>query len=143
MTRQTHSGSQAGVSILEVLASVTVFAIVAAALTSTTVSTIKANNISRNATVAAFLIHDKVEELRSLDPVTAPAAFAAGLHHDAANPLTPLGTAGGRFTRTWQILPNTPAVGMAEVLIVVSWDTPDGPRSLRAATFVCRTENCT
>lgn len=134
--------NQSGFSLVEVLSSMTVFAIAAAGLATTTVSTTKSNGTSRTTTVASFLIHDKVEELRSMDPATNPADFAVGTHNDANNPMTALGEANGTYTRTWQVIPNTPAIGLAEVVVTVSWNTPDGPRSLQASTFICRTITC-
>lgn len=134
--------NQAGFSLLEVLSSMAVFAIAAAGLASTTVTTTRSNTSARAATVASFLIHDKVEELRSLDPATNPADFVAGTHYDANNPMTAAGTAGGAYTRSWQVIPNSPAPGLAEVVVVVSWNTPDGTRTLRASTFICRTVTC-
>ena len=134
--------NQSGFSLVEVLSSMTVFAIAAAGLATTTVSTTKSNGTSRTTTVASFLIHDKVEELRSMDPATNPADFVDGTHSDANNPLTALGEANGTYVRTWQVIPNTPAIGLAEVVVTVSWNTPDGPRSLQASTFICRTITC-
>lgn len=135
-------GNQSGFSLLEVLSSMTVFAIAAAGLASTTVSTTKSTSSARSATAASFLIHDKIEELRALDPATNPAAFTPGTHYDAINPMTASGEANGAFTRRWQVIANSPAPGLAEVVVTVSWNTPDGPRNLRASTFICRTATC-
>lgn len=143
MKPSMRGNRQAGLSLLEVLSGMAVFAVVAAGLASTTVSTIKLNSTSRHTTVASFLIHDKVEELRSLNPAANPPDFTPGNHYDAGNPLSPLGVEGGMFTRTWTVTPNRPGIGMAEVVVTVSWRSPDGPRSMSAATFVCRTETCT
>ena len=137
------SKNQSGVSLLEVLSSMTIFAAVSAGLASTSVSTTRLNSNSRQTTVASFLIHDKVEELRSLDPATNPADFVTGSHSDANNPLSPIGEPGGVYTRSWQVIPNSPRVGLAEVLVAVSWNTPNGPRELRASTLICRTARCT
>ncbi len=121
----------------------TVFAVAAAGIASTTVATIKSNNVSRQTTVASALIHDKIEELRALDPASNPADFSAGTHADVNNPMSELGEQGGNFTRSWQVNPNIPAVGVSEVLVTVTWNTPHGQRSLRASTFICRTASCT
>ncbi len=134
--------NQSGFSLLEVLSSMTVFAIAAAGLASTTISTTKSNSTSRHTTVAIALIQDKIEELRSMDPTTNPADFAGGSHADASNPMTALGAAGGAYTRTWQVNLNTPAIGLSEVVVTVAWNSPDGPRSLSAVTFICRTASC-
>ncbi len=132
--------NQTGLSLIEVLASVTLFAIVAAAMGVQTISTIQANSSSRNITAAASLIHDKMEQLRALDPAASPAALQPGTYHDS-DPLTETGQTGGIFTRSWTITGNTPRRGIAEVVVTVDWKDPI-PRTLRSTTYVCRTATC-
>lgn len=134
--------NQRGFSLLEVLSSMTVFAVAAAGLASTTVSTTKSNSVSRHTTAASFLIQDKIEQLRSMDPTTNPSQFAAGNHTDARNPLTATGQRFGMYTRTWRVTQNSPAQGLSEVVVTVAWNSPEGPRSLQATTFICRTRTC-
>lgn len=138
MTRLTR---QNGTSLIEVLAAVTIFAIVAAGAAVGTITTIKGNATSRGVTAAAALIHDKIEQLRALDPTANPADLKAGAHADANNPLTELGARGGIYRRTWVVTPNSPRRGLSEIVITVEWS--DGvPRTLRSATYVCRSATC-
>lgn len=134
--------NQSGFSMVEVLSSMTVFAIAATGLVSTTMSTIKSNTTSRQTTAASALIQDKVEELRSLNPATNPADFAEGMHYDANNPLTAIGEADGVYTRSWEVEVDTPTKGLSAVVVTVSWPSANGQRSLRASTLICNTANC-
>lgn len=135
-----NDANQRGLSLIEVLASVTLFAIVAAAMGVQTITTIQANSASRATTAAVALIHDKMEQLRALDPAANPAALQPGAYGDP-NPLSEVGQAGSIFTRTWTITGNTPRLGMAEVVVTVNWKDPV-PRTLRSSTFICRTATC-
>lgn len=130
-----------GFAMLEVLAAVTLFAIVATGLAATTIGTVGANNVSRQAAAATALMHDKMEQLRALDPATNPADLAAGSHSDPLNPLTPTGQGQGTYTRTWTVTANTPKTGLAQIAVTVSWKSP-AARSITAATYVCQTATC-
>ena len=134
--------NQSGFSMVEVLSSMTVFAIAATGLVTTTMTTIKSNSTSRQTVAASALIQDKIEELRSLNPAANPADFAEGVHHDANNPLTAGGDANGVYTRSWEVSVDTPTLGLSEVLVTVSWPSADGQRSLRASTLICNTTTC-
>lgn len=135
--------SRAGFSLVEVLASMAIFAVAAGGFVATTVSTTKSNSTSRHATVASSLIQDKIEELRAMNPASNPVDFWPGTHVDAANPLTAMGEVGGMYVRSWRVTANVPVFGLSEVVVTVAWNTPDGPRSLRAASLLCRTARCT
>lgn len=132
-----------GFSLVEVMASMAIFAVVAGGLGATTVSTTRSNSTSRQTTVASSLIQDKIEELRAMDPASNPVDFSPGTHVDAANPLTAMGETGGMYLRSWLVTANVPAFGLSEVVVTVAWNTLDGPRSLRAASLLCRTASCT
>ncbi len=130
-----------GISLVEVLASVTLFSVVAAALSATTVATIKFNNVSKNTAVASALVHDEVERLRTLDNTVAQPDLTAGDHSDPHNPVTELGKDGGRFTRTWTVVPSTPRIGVALVVVTVTW-TDSQSRSVAGSTYVCSSQTC-
>jgi len=134
--------SNKGFSLIEVLSSLTVFAVAAAGLAGTTMATIKTNSVSRSTTAASALVQDKVEELRSMDPLSNPPDFAAGYHSDSLNPMSATGEAQGGYTRTWKVSRDTPAIGLAEVVITVGWTGADGDNAISAATFVCLTDLC-
>jgi len=137
----TRLHCEGGLSLLEVLAALTVFAIVAAGAAAGTIATIRGNSASRCATVAAALIQDKIEQLRSLDPSTNPGDLTAGTHNDTRNPMTELGQAGGMFNRSWTIVTNSPRLGLAEAKVTVTWKDPQA-RSLSSATYLCLSATC-
>ena len=130
-----------GFSMIEVLAGLTIFAVVSAGLAATTISTVKANSTSRELTAASALIHSKIEAFRALDPAANPADLTAGTHDDASNPITPLGTAGGEFRRSWVVTTNTPKIGMSRVVVRVTFNNPDA-YTMTGVTYVCRTSTC-
>jgi prepilin-type N-terminal cleavage/methylation domain-containing protein len=137
----TRLGRKDGFSMLEVLAGLSIFAVVSAGLAATTISTIRSNATSRDLTAASALIHDKIEQFRALDPAANPAALTAGNHNDAANPITPLGAAGGTFDRSWVVTANTPKIGISRVVVSV---TVKGRTqyTMTGVTYVCRTSTC-
>jgi len=137
----TSCRSETGLSMIEVMIGISLFAVIAAGLASTTVATIRANSTSKQITAAAALVQNKLEQLRSLDPAAAPADLTPGTHADPANPLTPLDRGGGTFTRTWQVTPNTPALKISRVAVTVSWTGLAGS-SMTGVTYVCETQTC-
>jgi type II secretory pathway pseudopilin PulG len=138
--RVSPSGCR-GLSSLEVLVGLALFAVVAAGLGVASVGATRTNSTSNNVSVASALIYDKIEQLRALDPSANPADIAAGTHTDASSPMTPLGAPGGRFTRTWVITPNTPRVGLSEAVVTVTWNE-SSPRSARGVTYICSSASC-
>lgn len=130
-----------GFSLLEVMSGLTIFGLVAIGAAAGTMSTIRGNTVSRMTLAASNLIYDQVENFRSLDPTLNPAEFTEGVHQDPNNPITATGEADGAFFRSWTVTRNSPAVGLAEVQVTVSWrDTEE--RSLTYATYLCLVENC-
>ena len=115
--------------------------VIGAGLATATVGSIRANSTSRNLTAAVTLIYDKVDQFRAMNPATNPVDLAPGSHTDPASPLTPLGSTGGAFTRTWTVSANTPRPGLAEVVVRISWSDPT-PRSIQSVAYVCTTETC-
>ena len=132
---------QRGISLLEVLASVTLFAIVASALSATTMGTIRFDAVSNDTAAASTLVQDEIERFRALNPAANPADLTAGNHNDALNPLNGLGKTGGKFTRTWTVTPNTPQSGVSMVVVTVTWNSPE-TRSLSGVTYMCATQTC-
>ncbi len=130
-----------GFSTLEVLVALTLFAVIAAGLTGTTIGSIRANRTSKQTAAAATLIYDKVEQVRSLASPGAAADLLPGAHADPNNPLTPLGVTPGMFTRSWVVVRNRPKVGMAEVVITIAW-TDTTEHSIRGVTYVCTSGTC-
>ena len=90
---------------------------------------------------ASALVQDKIEQLQSLDPTTNPADLTAGTHQDPGNPLTASGVAGGQFVRSWRVTRNSPGLGLAQVIVGVTWSTAGG-HSMNGVTYVCITSTC-
>lgn len=139
MTRRLASAQ--GMSLIEVLASLAIFAIIAAGTAAGTISTIRGNTASRDTSAASALIHDKVEQMRALDPAANPADLTAGVHQDARNPMTELGSPGGQYRRSWTVTRNSPRQGLAVVRVTVTWSDPTN-RTLTSATYVCLSTTC-
>jgi type II secretory pathway pseudopilin PulG len=131
----------AGFGVVEVLAALSVFAIVASGLAANSVAATRANRVSREISVAAALAQDKMEALRSLDPAANPPDLTAGNHVDPNNPLTAFGGAGGFFTRSWMVTRNAPSLGLSTVVVTVSWGD-GGSRTTHVVGYVCPSREC-
>jgi len=130
-----------GMSLVEVLMSVSIFGIVASGATVGTIASVRGNTSSRMQAAASSLIQAKVEQLRSYDPAVNQLDFLSGTHTDLGNPLTGSGGTGGKFKRYWTVTRNVPSVGMAEVVVQVNYN--DGrARILKSSTFICITKKC-
>ncbi|OFV86646.1 MAG: hypothetical protein A3J75_06075 [Acidobacteria bacterium RBG_16_68_9] len=127
-----------GFTSLEVLVGATLFSVIAAGLAVTTIGATKANTTSRDAAAASTLIYDKIEQFRA---DLNPADLDPGAHSDPNNPVSPLGAAGGMFTRTWVVTQNAARPGVHQVVVTVSW-RHDGLRSLRGITYACGWPTC-
>jgi Tfp pilus assembly protein PilV len=132
-------GLAEGFSIVEVMASLTLFALVAAALATTSAGTIRYNLHSRDSTAASALVQDKIEDFRALDPGAAD--LTPGSHQDPLSSLDALGHSGGKFSRSWTVTADSPRRGLATVVVNVRWQDR-GERSISGATYVCRTPTC-
>lgn len=133
--------NQAGIGLLEILITLTLFSLVAGGLLSTTLGATKGNLKSKGIGSAAALIYDQVERLRALESGAAPPELTTGSHADPLNPMTATGAAGGVFNRTWEVTANVPRHGLSEVVITVSWPGI-GQNFLRGVTYVCNTATC-
>ncbi len=144
--------NQAGMSLLEVLSSLALFAVVASGLTTMTVSNIKLDTNSRTIAAATALLQNRIEQIRAIVPVvnTVPADLTIGTHNDPSNPMTALGGANGTFTRTWTVTTvpqylNGAVVGarpgIVQVAVTVTWSTPTAG-SVTAVTYACLTSTC-
>jgi prepilin-type N-terminal cleavage/methylation domain-containing protein len=139
--RNVDHPRQAGFTVLEVLASLSIFAIIAAGLAANSIAAVRANRTSRAVSVAGALAQDKMESLRASDPSTNPADLTVGSHNDPNNPLTATGQTGGRFNRQWTVTANTPSVGLYTVVVTVTWNDR-GSRSVRVVGYVCPSQAC-
>lgn len=134
-------GRADGFTVIETLAALAIFGIVAAGLAANSVAAARYNRISRNLSVATALAQDQLEQLRALDPSTNPAALTGGVHSDPNNPIAATGGRGGPFTREWTVTRDVPARGVSIVIVAVSWS--DGAtRTVRMVAYVCQTLTC-
>ncbi len=130
-----------GFTLVEVLAALAVFGIVAAGLAANTMAVVRSNRVSNELSMATTLAQDQVEQLRALDPDTNPAVLAAGTHADPNNPITVGGAPGGQFARQWSVTRDSPVPGLSTVTVSVSWS--DGPqRTVQVIAYVCQRSTC-
>jgi Tfp pilus assembly protein PilV len=144
--------NQRGITLVETLAALGIFSVVAVGFTTSTVANIKVNNESRTIAAATALVQNQIEKIRMIQPATTsvPADLTTGTHSDPNNPVTALGAANGTFTRTWTVsgvsqYSGTTVVGvrpgLVQVAVTVSWTQPIAG-SVTAVTYACKTQSC-
>jgi len=133
--------SQKGISSIEVVVALGLFAITAAGLAATTMSMTQQSTRIKIATAATALVEELVEQLRALDPATKPWQLQPGVYNDPNNPLTAAGVTGGQFVRSWTVTANTPALGIARVEVQVQFTGPARFTAL-GVTYLCTTATC-
>jgi prepilin-type N-terminal cleavage/methylation domain-containing protein len=116
--RRTH-----GFSLLEVLAAMSLFALVAAAIGKLAATTMLHGAMNRHYTQAAMLAQEELEDLRSLD--YADIASRSSLHV----------VAGASYTVSTAVAPNSPASGMKHITTTVYWSGPEGTKYYAAETI--------
>ena len=84
-------------------------------------------NESRMHTTAADFAQSKMEDLLELDG--AHADLTAGTHTDPDNPIRTT------FNRSWTVADNTPANGLKQVEVTVTYPHGDKTRSVTLASF--------
>jgi prepilin-type N-terminal cleavage/methylation domain-containing protein len=114
---QSSSAGNPGFTLIEVLVAIGILTGVLLGLAMGASSVIRANKSSYGNTLATTLAQDKLEELKS--------------RTSSALPICPLFTtsgcsdsvtqAGTTFARSWQILTNTPATGISQIDVRVTW----------------------
>jgi Tfp pilus assembly protein PilV len=120
--------AQQGSSFIELLAAVTVFAIVVLGLSPSLLSTRKVASLGKNQSIAATLAADKLEQIR---------AKSSGLWSSGSDgPLNADGSSGGIFDRSWTITKNTPGPQLSRFVVTVSWRDRPGNSSVTLVTLV-------
>ncbi|MGH7803146.1 MAG: hypothetical protein ACREQJ_02260 [Candidatus Binatia bacterium] len=127
MKRLSAKGER-GAGLIEVIVAVLIFAIAVLGFATSTTSARQAGDASRFEAEATTLAMDKLEELRTRLP-TDP-ELGAGAHTDTDNPLRPDAETGGIYTRTWQMTPNLPMLGLGTIEMRVTWPSQLGPRGV-------------
>ena len=123
MTRKTRR-SQRGISLLEILVAITLFAITASGLAAFLVQSLRRTAGNRASTGAVIAAQHEVEDLRSLD-------YPAIVSRSYATTIT------GKPYGVGTIVQNdTPASGMKQVTVTVSYTEPLGPESYVVRTIL-------
>jgi type IV pilus assembly protein PilV len=132
--RRSAIANQGGFNLIEVMASITIVAIVAGGLTATTITTIKSNAVSRDTMEAVSLAQDRIEQFRAM-------SFPAQIGQLVSGSDTVPGASGNAtFTRRW-VVSGGPTGGLSQVTVTVSWQAP-APRSVSSVGYICRTATC-
>jgi type II secretory pathway pseudopilin PulG len=109
---------QSGFSTIELVLAVTILVIAGAGLASLSRTTTGTTIDNKDRAAALALAMQKVEDLKN---ARLP-ELVAGTYADASNPIDEKGSAGGVFTRTWQISDGTlSSVPITEILVRVGW----------------------
>ncbi len=135
------SSDARGFTIIEVVLGTALILLVSAGMAASTIGSIQTTAVSSQVTTASSLVHDKIEQLRSLDPSTDPDDLTAGDHIEAVGKIGHLGQAGGIFHRTWTVTEDTPILGVSQVVVSVSWSGPT-PQVVTGVTYVCEELSC-
>src|ERR1051325_10142796 len=129
----------AGFSLIESLVATVFLSVALLGLASSGISLTRNEKSADSTSAAHGLVTQKLEQLRSL-PLD---AVVSGNYTDAANPLSPDGTTGGMFTRTWTVsVNNTPTNGLRTVTVTVTWRDPRSHTTTAAAYVRCGNNPC-
>src|SRR5262249_48649115 len=112
-----------GLSMLEVLAAMSLFAIVASAVGALASSSMLHTTQNRHYTIAAMLAQEELENLRGLDYV------------DLASRSSVSTESGMTYKVDSFVEPNVPANSMCRITVNVSWLGPEGPKSYEIQTI--------
>ena len=123
MTRKTRR-SQRGVSLLEILVAITLFALTSSGLAAFLVQSLRRTAGNRASTGAVIAAQHEVEDLRSLD-------YPAIVSRSYATTIT------GKSYGVGTVVQNdAPASGMKQVTVTVSYTEPLGPESYVLRTIL-------
>ncbi|HUM00284.1 MAG TPA: prepilin-type N-terminal cleavage/methylation domain-containing protein [Mycobacterium sp.] len=114
---------QRGVSLMEVLAAMVLFALVASAIGALATQSMVHTVRNRHSTNASLIAQQELERLRGLDYV------------DLASSTSTKSMAGQTYTVVSNVASNTPATSMSTITVTVSWDGPEGARSYVVQTI--------
>ena len=120
MTRRRR---ERGFTLVEVLSAMTLFALVAAAVSALAITSMLHTIQNRHATTAAQLAQRRLEDMRAL-----PYASLAG-------GTSSLVVAGQSYTVNTTVQANVPASGMSRINVQVAWTGPEGSRAYAVDTI--------
>lgn len=116
--------NEKGFTLIEVLVSMAVLAIILLGLAASATSVMQANKTSYFNTIAANLAQDKLEELRAKTPAD---VTSGGPVIDTVS--------GATFTRTWTVAADSPVGGVKRIDVKVEW-ADYAPHSLNVSAVV-------
>jgi len=116
MKKKTRRRQQ-GVSLLEALCAISLFAIVSTAIATLAVGSVRSSALSRDSTEAAMLAQWQMEQIRGLD------------YPSMASTTTSATMAGKTYTVATNVQTDVPAANMKDIKVTVSWSAPGGARS--------------
>ena len=114
-----------GVSLLEVLAAMALFALVSSGIAALATQSMMRTSQNRHATAAALLVQRELERIRALPY----ASVAASGGSSSAT------VAGQVFTLSTVVQPDTPALNMSQITTTASWTGPEGAKSYAVRTI--------
>ena len=114
---------QRGFTLVEVLAGVTVFAIVASAMGLFATQSMRRTTENRHSTAAVLLAQQELERLRGLD------------YPQVVGGSSPATMGGQSFTITTGVQADVPDPNMKQISVTVSWTGPEGARSYALRTI--------
>jgi type II secretory pathway pseudopilin PulG len=121
-----HLRDQRGISLVEMIAAVSVFAVAVVGLSPTLLGARKYAELSKNQSIATALAQDKIEQLRVSSTVSG----------GSDGPLQPTGAGGGIFSRSWTVLADQPIANVNRVTVTVTWPERPNISSVTLVTLV-------
>lgn len=114
---------QRGFTLLELLVSMSLFAVVASGIGALAAQSMVRSAANRHGTAAVLLAQQELERLRGLE------------YDDVVPGSTTQTMGGGSYTIATAVQNDTPAANMKQITITVSWRGPEGLRSYAVSTI--------
>jgi len=118
--RSNVDSGQRGFTLIEVMVTIFILVVGLLGLYSTVVGVIQGNAHSKNISTATTLAQDKVEALRN----QSYASLSSGSDSSSI------------FTRTWTVSGDSPAVGLATVVVSVGWTWKGVAHDVKLKTII-------
>jgi len=119
MTRR----GERGFSLLEVLAGMSLFAVVASSVGVLATQSMRQTTANRHGTAAALLAQQEMERVRELE------------YADIVSASTSATMSGHTYVITTGVLNDTPAANMKQITVTVTWTGPEGSKSYAISTI--------
>ncbi|MFI5314883.1 MAG: prepilin-type N-terminal cleavage/methylation domain-containing protein [Myxococcota bacterium] len=116
--------TDSGFTLLEVMLALAILGVGLMSIAVAQITAMKMASKSKNLQQAMFLAREAIDDLEAL-PGGSPTLSTAATIADPANPIQ-VGTDPSdetRFTRSTQIIPNSPEADVAQVIVTVTWAT--------------------